>query len=105
MHTTAAAKAMVLSTKAGLDHEMVMKVSNPSIAGSTMLAARGPMMAGRRYEPPLGSVHQVQEFIPLLKSLAREPGCPTPLLDLASGYYDRAAEEGRGEQDTDAMFQ
>src|SRR5712692_12030611 len=53
VHTLAAAEAMVLSTKAGLDPEMVMKVINPSIAGSTMLAARGPMMAARRYEPPL----------------------------------------------------
>ena len=104
VHTLAAAEAMVLSTKAGLDPEMVMKVINPSIAGSAMLAARGPMMATRRYEPPLGSIHQVQEFIPLIKALARESGCPTPLLDLASGYYDRAAEEGRGEQDIAAMF-
>jgi putative dehydrogenase len=104
VHMLAAAEAMVLSIKAGLDPEMVMKVINPSIAGSTMLAARGPMMAGRRYEPPLGSIHQVQEFIPLIKALAEESCCPTPLLDLAAGYYDRAAEEGRGEQDIAAMF-
>ena len=81
-----------------------MKVINPSIAGSSMFAARSPMMAARRYEPPLGSIHQVQEFIPLIKSLALESGCPTPLLDLAARYYDRAAEEGRGEQDIAAMF-
>ena len=61
-------------------------------------------MAARRYQPPLGSIHQVQEFIPLIKALAGESGCPTPLLDLASGYYDRAALEGRGEQDIAAMF-
>lgn len=104
VHMLAAAEAMVLSTKAGLDPEMVMKVINPSIAGSTMFAARGPMMAARRYEPPLGAVHQVQEFIPLIKAFAAEAGCPTPLLDLASGYYDRAAEEGRAGQDIAAMF-
>lgn len=104
VHMLAAAEAMVLSTKAGLDPEAVMKVINPSIAGSAMLAARGPLMAARRYEPPLGSMYQVQEFIPLIKALALESGCPTPLLDLASAYYDQAAEEGRGHQDIAAMF-
>lgn len=104
VHMLAAAEAMVLSTSAGLDPEMVMKVINPSIAGSNMLAARGPLMAARRYEPPLGAIRQVQEFIPLIKGLATETGCPTPLLDLASTYYDRAAQEGRGDHDIAAMF-
>jgi hypothetical protein len=53
-------------------------------------------MVARRYEPPLSSIHQVQEFIPLIKALAEESGCPTPLLDLAAGYYDCAAEEEWG---------
>src|SRR3984893_17265754 len=91
VHMLAAAEAMVLSMKAGLDPEMVMKVINPSIAGSTMFAVRGPLMAGRHYEPPLGSIHQVREFIPLIKTLARETSSPTPLLDLATVYYNRAA--------------
>lgn len=69
-----------------------------------MFAARGPMMATRSYEPPLGSIHQVQEFIPLIKMLAEASNSPTPLLDLVSEYYDRAVEEGRGKQDIAAMF-
>lgn len=104
VHNLAAAEALLLGIKAGLDPEMVTKVISPSIAGSTMFAARTPMMAARRYEPPLGSIHQVQEFIPLINALAREVDSPTPLLNLVSGYYDRAVEEGRGEQDIAAMF-
>jgi putative dehydrogenase len=104
VHNMAAAEAMLLSIKAGLDPEMVTKVINPSIAGSTMFAARAPMMAARRYEPPLGSINQVHEFIPLIKTLAGDVGSPTPLLNLVKGYYDHAVAEGRGEQDVAAMF-
>jgi putative dehydrogenase len=104
VHNLAAAEAMALSTRAGLDPEMVIKVISPSIAGSTMFAARAPMMAARRYEPPLGAINQVQEFIPHIKEFAQDVGSPTPLLDLASEYYDRAAQEGRGGQDIAALF-
>ncbi len=104
VHTLAAAEAMVLSASAGLDPAMVIQVITPSIAGSTIFGARAPMMAARRYEPPLGTIGQVQEFIPLIKEFAQEAGCPTPLLDLASGYYDWAVEEGRGGQDIAALF-
>src|SRR5258708_20828293 len=76
VHTLAAAEAMVLSTKPGLDPEMMMKVINPSIAGSTMLAPRGPMMAASHYEPPLDSIHQVHQFIPLINALTRASVCP-----------------------------
>ncbi len=104
VHTLATAEAMVLSSKAGLDPEMVMKVITPSIAGSTMFAVRAPMMAARRYEPPMGSIHSVQEFIPLINALAKEVSSPTPLLDLAAQYYERAAAGGRGEQDIASLF-
>jgi L-threonate 2-dehydrogenase len=104
VHTLAAAEAMVLSTKAGLDPEMVMKVINPSIAGSTAFAARAPMMVAKRYEPPLGSISQVQEFIRLIDAFAKEVSCPTPMLDVAARYYDAAVAAGRGEQDVSALF-
>src|SRR5258708_12391020 len=60
VHTLAAAEAMVLSTKAGLDPEMVMKVINPSIAGSTMLAALGSLITASHYDHPLRSIHHDQ---------------------------------------------
>ena len=104
VHTLATAEAMVLSARAGLDPEMVMKVINPSIAGSAMFAARAPLMAARRYEPPLGTIHSVQEFIPQINALARDVCSPTPLLDVAAHYYDQAAAEGRGEQDLASLF-
>ena len=103
VHALAAAEAMVLATRAGLDPEMVIKVINPSIAGSTMFAARAPLMVARRYEP-LGSIDGIQECITIINQLSSEIGCPTPLLNTAEQHYKEAAAQGRGEQDIAAMF-
>ena len=103
VHALAAAEAMVLSTRAGLDPEMVIKVINPSIAGSTMFAARAPLMVARRYDP-LGSIDGIQECITIINQLSNEIGCPTPLLDTAARHYKEATAQGRGEQDIAAMF-
>src|SRR5258708_12729623 len=51
VHTLAAAEAMVLSTKAGLDPEMGMKVINPTIPGPTSLPPLGPLIAPTPSEP------------------------------------------------------
>ncbi|HEV2656900.1 MAG TPA: NAD(P)-dependent oxidoreductase [Ktedonobacteraceae bacterium] len=104
VHNLAAAEAMVLSTKAGLDPEMVMKVINPSIAGSAAFAARAPAMVARRYSPPLGSVSQVKEFILIIRELTESLGVPTPMLDVAEHYYEDAVASGHGEKDVAALY-
>ncbi len=104
IHNLAAAEAMVLSTSAGLDPEMVMKVINPSIAGSAAFASRAPMMAARQFDPPLGSVGQVKEFILIIRELTRSLGVSTPLLDVAEHYYEGAIEAGHGDRDVAAIY-
>jgi L-threonate 2-dehydrogenase len=104
VHYLAAAEALVLSTKAGLDPEMVIKVINPSIAGSAAFASRAPAMAARRYGPPLGSVGQVKEFISIIRELTSSLGVPTPLLDVTEHYYEDAVSAGHGEKDVAAMY-
>ncbi len=104
VHNLAAAEAMVLSAKAGLDPEMVMKVINPSIAGSATFASRAPMMAERRYDPPLGSISQVKEFILIIRELTENVGTVTPLLDVAERYYEGAVDAGHGDRDIAAMY-
>lgn len=104
VHNLAAAEAMVLSMKAGLDPEMVMKVINPSIAGSAAFAARAPSMVARRYSPPLGSVSQVKEFILIIRELTESLNVPTPMLDVAEHYYEDAVASGHGEKDVAAIY-
>ena len=104
VHNLAAAEAMVLSTKAGLDPEMVIKVINPSIAGSATFAARTPLMAARRYDPPISTVGQVKEFILVIRELTENLNVPTPMLDVAEHYYEEAVSAGHGNRDVAAMF-
>jgi putative dehydrogenase len=104
VHNLAAAEAMVLSTKAGLDLEMVMRVINPSIAGSAAFSARAPLMAAGQYDSPLGSVNQVKEFILIIRELTENLGAPTPLLDVAEHYYEQAVAAGHGDKDVAAMY-
>jgi L-threonate 2-dehydrogenase len=104
IHNLATAEAMVLSAEAGLDPEMVMRVINPSIAGSAVFAARAPMMAARRFDPPLGSIDQVKEFILIIRELTGSLGVTTPLLDVAEQYYEGAAAAGHGKRDIAALY-
>lgn len=104
IHNLAAAEAMVLSTSAGLDPAMVMKVINPSIAGSAAFASRAPMMVAKQYDPPLGSVGQVKEFILIIRELTTSLGVATPLLDVAEHYYEGAIEAGHGDRDVAAIY-
>ena len=47
IHNVAAAEALVLAMKAGLDPAMTLKIVADGAGGSRMLQVRGPMMVGR----------------------------------------------------------
>lgn len=104
VHYAAAAEALVLSTRAGLDYEKVIEVIAPSIAGSAAFATRARTMVEKQYTPPLGSVNQVNEFIGLIDELADDLAAPTPLLTTAAEVFGRAAALGRGDQDLAAIY-
>jgi len=104
IHVLAAAEAMVLSTKAGLDPATVIQVLSPSVASSAQFVARAPMMVEHRYEPALSTIHQLEECIVVINELADAVDCPTPLLDKAAQYYEDAISSGLGEKDVSAMY-
>lgn len=104
IHILAAAEAMTLSTRAGLDLATVIKVLSPSVASSAQFVARAPMMAEQRYEPALSTIYQLQECIVVINELADTVHCPTPLLDKVAQYYEGASSSGLGEKDVAAMY-
>ena len=53
VHVLAAAEAMALSSKAGLDPATVIQVISPSVASSAQFVARAQMMVSHTYEPAL----------------------------------------------------
>ncbi len=104
IHVLAAAEAMVLSTKAGLDPATVIQVISPSVASSAQFVTRAQMMVDHRYEPALSTIHQLEECIVVINELADAVDCPTPMLDKAAQYYEDASSSGLGEKDVSAMY-
>lgn len=104
LHVLAAAEAMLLSTKAGLDPATVIQVISPSVASSAQFVARAQMMASYTYEPALSAIGQVEENIVVINELANAVDCPTPLLDKAIQYYEGAISAGLGDKDVSAMY-
>ncbi len=104
IHVLAAAEAMTLSTKVGLDPAMVIQVISPSVASSSQFVARASMMAEHHYEPALSTILQMEECIGVINGLADAVDCPTPMLDKAAQYYEDAISSGLGEKDVAAMY-
>ncbi len=103
IHILAAAEAMTLSIRAGLDPATVVQVISPSVASSAQFVARAPMMASQHYDPALSTIHQIEECIVIINSLSKAVNCPTPMLDTAAQYYENAIADGLGEKDVAFM--
>lgn len=104
IHVLAAAEALTLSARAGLDPALVIQVISPSVASSAQFAARAQMMVAHHYEPALSTIHQLEECITIINDLASTVDCPTPLLDKATQYYEEAISSGLGEKDVSAIY-
>ena len=103
VHNAAAAEAMVLGVKAGLDPERILEVIGSGAGNSRILELRGPMMARRVYTPPTATMHVLQKDSGIIAEFARELGVSTPMLDVAAPLYDEAAAEGYAEEDVGAV--
>lgn len=103
VHNVAAAEAMVLGMKAGLDPETIYAVISDSAATSRMFELRGPMMVQGAYDEPTMKIETWQKDLQIIGSFAAALACPTPLFAAASQPYLAAMSQGRGKQDTAAV--
>ncbi|WP_270934141.1 NAD(P)-dependent oxidoreductase, partial [Falsiroseomonas oryzae] len=100
IHNVAAAEAMVLGMKAGLDPHQMVRLLGGGAGGSRMFQMRAPLMADARYEPPTMRVSTWQKDMEVIAAFAAALGAPTPLFSATAPLYAAALEEGRGGQDT-----
>jgi L-threonate 2-dehydrogenase len=100
IHNVAAAEAMVLAMKSGLDPAMVLKVVADGAGGSRMLQVRGPMMAKGDYSDATMKVQTWQKDMTIIGDYARKIDCPTPLFSASAPFYTAAMAMGRGAEDT-----
>jgi len=105
IHNVAAAEAMVLAERAGLDPKMVIDMVGPGAGGSRMFQMRAPMMVEGVYEPATMKVSTWKKDMAVIAEFADEVGCATPLFTLTQPVYAKALAMGLGDQDTAAVFE
>jgi 3-hydroxyisobutyrate dehydrogenase-like beta-hydroxyacid dehydrogenase len=100
VHNVAAAEALVLAMKAGLDPALTLKAIVGGAGGSRILQLRGPMMVRGDYRKATATVAMFLKDRSIIADFAREVGSPTPLLDATAPVYAAAAAMGFSTQDT-----
>jgi putative dehydrogenase len=103
IHNVAAAEAMVLGMKAGLDPAQVLKVVAGGAGGSRMFQVRGPMMVKGDYSEATMKNEVWQKDMTIIGDFARELECPTPLFAASAPIYSAAMAMGLGKEDTGAV--
>jgi 3-hydroxyisobutyrate dehydrogenase len=99
VHTVAAAEAMALARRSGLDLELVQKTLDTSIASSAIWTQRGPLMAERSYTPAPGPVATLHPILEQIADQATRTGLSAPVFAAAKEVFDRALADGCGDLD------
>jgi 3-hydroxyisobutyrate dehydrogenase-like beta-hydroxyacid dehydrogenase len=103
IHNVAAAEALVLAMKAGLDPAMTLEVIASGAGSSRMLQVRGPMMVRGDYSEAMHRLSGWAKDMNIIEDFARQVGCPTPLFSATVPLYTAAAATGRETEDTAAV--
>ena len=104
IHNVAAAEAVLLGLRAGLDAGTLVQVLGSGAGGSRMLQLRGPMMVHHAFEPATMKLDVWQKDMRLIEQFARDIGVATPLFSTTAPLYDVLVARGRGQEDTAAVY-
>jgi 3-hydroxyisobutyrate dehydrogenase-like beta-hydroxyacid dehydrogenase len=102
IHNVAAAEALVLAMKAGLDPGKVLKLVSEGAGSSRVLQLRGPMMVSGNYRKATMTLATWQKDMAIIAAFARQVGCKTPLLTTTAPIYAEAVKT-RSQDDTAAV--
>jgi 3-hydroxyisobutyrate dehydrogenase len=97
IHIAAAAEAMALGLKAGVDVDLMIKAIASGSGGSTQFGIRAPWMAQRKFTPVQGAASTLAHYFDLIGDWADRTGTATPMLDRSIELYKRCIEMGLGE--------
>jgi L-threonate 2-dehydrogenase len=90
VHNMAAAEALVLGAKAGLDPHLVHEVIGESAATSRMFEISGKLMVDGQYEDASAKVEILHKDLGLIRDFATRVRAPTPLMAVTSEFYTSA---------------
>ena len=99
VHTVAAAEAIALARRCGLDLALVQRTLDSSIASSAIWTQRGPIMAERRWSPAPGPVRTLHPILEQIEDHALRVGLSAPVFAAAKEVFDTALADGWGDLD------
>ena len=99
IHNVAAAEAMTLGIKAGLDPDRIVEVIGSGAGTSRVFELRAPMMAKNDYLPATMRSRTWKKDMKVIGDFASSLDCPTPLFNTTGALYDAALAMGRDAED------
>jgi 3-hydroxyisobutyrate dehydrogenase-like beta-hydroxyacid dehydrogenase len=98
LHSAAAAEALTLARRAGLDLEVALDVLTASAATSRMLEVRGPLILRDEF-PAQMKLDLFMKDLHLIQEAATGVGAALPLTDVAERLYAAAMAAGHAGED------
>jgi 3-hydroxyisobutyrate dehydrogenase len=106
VHTAAAAEALLLVERAGIDPELAIEVLGLGAGSSTMWRMRAPSMHARRFvDPAPGPIAMLHAYLGPIRALAAETGVPVRLFSAAAELYQAALAGGRAHHDIGCVIE
>jgi putative dehydrogenase len=99
VHTVAAAEAVALARRSGLDLELVQRTLDNSIASSAIWKQRAPLMAARTWSPASGPIRTLHPILEQIEDHAAQTGLSAPVFAAAKEVFDKALADGWGDLD------
>jgi L-threonate 2-dehydrogenase len=103
IHNVAAAEALTMGMKAGLDPQLVYDAVIGGAGSSRMFEVRGPLMVAEAYDEATMKNEVWMKDIAIITEFARSLGAPTPLFAASAELYSATMAQGRGKEDTAAV--
>ena len=91
-------ESFVLSTKGGVDPNLMLEIINNSAARSGLVALKAPLVFARNFDPNF-SVKWLEKDMALMLESASELNVPAPLTALSQQMLRAAIAKGYGEDD------
>jgi 3-hydroxyisobutyrate dehydrogenase/2-hydroxy-3-oxopropionate reductase len=91
-------EGLVLSTKAGVDPQLMLEILANSAAKSGLIEFKAPYVLSRNFDPQF-SVKWMHKDIGLMLDSGKELNVPLPLTSLTRQLFQAAISTGHGEED------
>jgi putative dehydrogenase len=103
IHTVAAAEAILLARRLGLDLELVQQTLDASLGSSAILKQRGPIMRAEQWTPAPGPIETLHAILEQIAVAAAASGVNTPVFAAAKTVFDKAMADGWADLDIAAV--